>query len=45
MDGFFGPMTLYAGWQVTGNERYREAVIKSAKLMHRQPSDGGALWR
>lgn len=45
MDGFFGPMTLYAGWQVTGNERYREAAIKSAKLMLRQPSDGGALWR
>lgn len=45
MDGFFGPMTLFAAWQVTGNERYRSAALQSAKLMLRQPSEGGVLWR
>ncbi|EMZ58523.1 hypothetical protein APA66_33925 [Pseudomonas aeruginosa] len=45
MDGFFGPMTLFAGWQATGEERYREAALKSAKLMIRQPTEGGSLWR
>lgn len=45
MDGFFGPMTLFAGWQATGDERYRDAALKSAKLMLRQPTEGGVLWR
>lgn len=45
MDGFFGPMTLFAGWQATGDERYRDAALKSAKLMLRQPPEGGVLWR
>lgn len=45
MDGFFGPMTLYAGWQATGEERYRDAALKSAKLMLREPPQGGVLWR
>ncbi|BBH47467.1 D-glucuronyl C5-epimerase family protein [Pseudomonas sp. KU43P] len=45
MDGFFGPMTLFAGWQVTGDERYREAALKSAKLMLEDPTKGGVLWR
>lgn len=45
MDGFFGPMTLFAGWQATGDERYRDAALKSAKLMLREPTEGGVLWR
>ncbi|WP_336331870.1 D-glucuronyl C5-epimerase family protein [Pseudomonas putida] len=45
MDGLFGPMTLFAGWQATGDERYRNAALKSAKLMLRPPSEGGVLWR
>ncbi|OFS73698.1 hypothetical protein HMPREF3173_11345 [Pseudomonas sp. HMSC08G10] len=45
MDGFFGPMTLFAGWQATGNERYREAALKSAHLMLKPPTEGGVLWR
>ncbi|QGA49120.2 D-glucuronyl C5-epimerase family protein [Pseudomonas brassicacearum] len=45
MDGFFGPMTLFAGWQATGDERYRDAALKSAKLMLRPPTEGGVLWR
>jgi hypothetical protein len=45
MEGFFAPMTLYAGWQATGDQRYRDAAIKSAKRMLKDPTQGGALWR
>ncbi|MEF9898243.1 MAG: D-glucuronyl C5-epimerase family protein [Pseudomonas sp.] len=45
MDGFFGPMTLFAGWQATGDERYRDAALKSAHLMLKPPTEGGVLWR
>lgn len=45
MDSFFGPMTLYAGYQATGDIRYREAAIASAKLALRSPTDGGVLWK
>lgn len=45
MDGLFGPMTLFSAWQTTGDERYRSAALKSAKLMLRTPTEGGVLWR
>jgi len=45
MDGLFGPMTLFSAWQATGDERYRNAALKSAKLMLRTPTEGGVLWR
>ena len=45
MDGFFGPMTIFALWQATGEEKYRVEALKSAKLMLRDPREGGVLWR
>ena len=45
MDGFFGPMALYAGWEATGNEFYRELALKSARRMLKDPTKGGVLWR
>ncbi len=45
MDGFFGPMTLYAGWQATGDDHFKEIALRSAKRMLKDPTQGGVLWR
>lgn len=45
MDGFFGPLTLYAAWQVTGKQKYKDAALASARLTLRSPPEGGNLWR
>ena len=45
MDGLFGPLVLYAGWQQLGIERYRDEAIKSAKRSLVPPPKGGVLWR
>jgi len=44
MDAMMGPMTFYAAYELTGNQRYRDEAVKSAKLVLTSPSDGGILW-
>lgn len=45
MDAMFGPMTLYAAYEATGNERYRDIALKSAHRAISSPLDGGVVWR
>ncbi|MDY0039722.1 MAG: D-glucuronyl C5-epimerase family protein [Desulforhabdus sp.] len=45
MDALFGPLTLYAAYELTGIEKYRDIALASAKLAIEPPSGGGVLWR
>lgn len=45
MDAMFGPMAIYAAYELTGSEKYREVAISSAKRALTSPVDGGVLWR
>lgn len=45
MDAMFGPMAIYAAFELTGDEKYRDIALQSAKRALTPPTDGGVLWR
>ncbi|KAI5914814.1 D-glucuronyl C5-epimerase family protein [Thauera sp. 2A1] len=45
MPDFFGPLVLYAAWEITKNPRYLYASVGSAKLALLGPEQGGVIWR
>lgn len=44
MDAFFGPLVVYAAYEITGDIRYRDVALASAKLALKTPMEGGSFW-
>lgn len=45
MDGLLGPLVYWALGEATGETRYQDIAVASAKAALQSPGDGGVLWR